>query len=77
MGPSGLNPSAVDPSSVHVQKDALFESIVNSGAVLIASVMPCLSWSGMTWDNSTQAVRIAKALKRYTDAGVVTWLRYA
>lgn len=75
-GHSGLDPDSVDPSTINIQKDKLFEQVVDSGAVLIATVMPCLSWSGMTRDNNTQAVRIAQALKRYTDAGVVTWLRY-
>lgn len=77
MGHSGLDPSSVDPSTVDVQKDVLFNEVVKSGAVFIASVMPIMSWAGMTQDNNTQAVRIAQVLKRYTDAGVVTWLRYA
>lgn len=77
MGHSGLDPSSVDPSTIDVQKDVLFNQVVESGAVFIASVMPTMSWAGMTQDNNTQAVRIAKVLKRFTDAGVVTWLRYA
>lgn len=77
MGHSGLDYGSVDPSTVEIQKDALFNQVVESGAVFIASVMPTMTWNGLTHDNNTQAVRVAQALKRYTDAGVVTWLRFA
>jgi hypothetical protein len=77
MGQSGLDAGSVDRNSVKVTKDALFKQVVQSGAVLITSIMPVNGWTGLTSDNNTQAVRIAKALRRYTDAGVVVWNRFA
>ena len=33
-------------------------------------------YKGMSGSDNAQALRIAKSLKRFTDAGVVTWLRF-
>jgi len=76
MGNSGLDPGSVSKNSVDYKKDAVFDQVVQSGSVFIASVMP-LTWNGLTKDNNTQAIRIVKAMKRFTDAGVVSYLRFA
>lgn len=60
MGHSGLDPSSVDPSTIDVQPDVLFNQVVDSGAVFIASVMPVMSWEGLTKDNNTKGASFQK-----------------
>lgn len=39
--------------------------------------MPTGGWWGLTASDNQQAVAICKVMKKFTDAGVETWLRFA
>jgi len=39
--------------------------------------MPTKGWSGLTKDDNSQALAIAKVMKKFTDEGVEVWLRFA
>jgi len=53
-----------------------FLDVVNSGAVFIPSVMPVLTtgFSGITLNIASQ---VATVMRKFTDKGVVVWLRFA
>ncbi|KPV72871.1 glycoside hydrolase family 26 protein [Rhodotorula graminis WP1] len=41
------------------------------------AVMPTKGWSGLTKDDNSQALAIAKVMKKFTDEGIEVWLRFA
>jgi hypothetical protein len=53
-----------------------YQDVISSGAVFIPSVMPVLAsgFSGITPDVASQ---IATVMRKFTDKGVVVWLRFA
>lgn len=53
---------------------AVKDDIVASGAVFVASVMPSVNFKEVTPEVAQQ---VAAAMKKFTDAGVMVWLRYA
>ncbi|KAK4049715.1 hypothetical protein OIV83_003990 [Microbotryomycetes sp. JL201] len=56
----------------------VFDDVVKSGAIFQAAVMPnSKNWNGLTRKDNYQAKAIAKVMKRFTDAGVEVWLRFA
>jgi hypothetical protein len=50
------------------------EDIKASGAVFVASIMPSIPLSRVT---PSRAREVASVLKRFTDEGIVVWLRFA
>ena len=52
-----------------------YEDIIHSGAVFVASVMPVLE-AGFTAITPDVASQIASVMRKFTDQGVVVWLRY-
>ena len=52
-----------------------FDDVVESGAVFVASVMPVLS-AGFTAITKDVASQVAGVMRKFTDQGVVVWLRY-
>lgn len=52
-----------------------YDDVVRSGAVFIPSVMPVLNsgFSGVTTDVASQ---VAGVMRKFTDKGVVVWLRF-
>lgn len=53
-----------------------FDDIKASGAVFNPAVMPT-NWVGLTDEDSSQATNIANVMKKFTDAGIEVWLRFA
>ncbi|GAA5909600.1 hypothetical protein JCM6882_003470 [Rhodosporidiobolus microsporus] len=41
------------------------------------AVMPTQGWNGLTKDDNSQALAIAKVMKQFTDEGIEVWLRFA
>ncbi|GAA6010141.1 hypothetical protein JCM10207_005636 [Rhodosporidiobolus poonsookiae] len=41
------------------------------------AVMPTKGWTGLTADDNSQALAIAKVMKQFTDEGIEVWLRFA
>ncbi|GAA5974721.1 hypothetical protein JCM11641_007239 [Rhodosporidiobolus odoratus] len=57
------------------QFEARKDQIRNSDGVFQATVMP-VSWKGFTWEDNSQAIRVAKYLQRWVDLGKEVWLRF-
>lgn len=53
-----------------------YEDVITSGAVFIPAVMPVLS-TGFSGITPAVATQIAAVMRKFTDRGVVIWLRYA
>ncbi|GAA5845867.1 hypothetical protein JCM9279_002405 [Rhodotorula babjevae] len=47
------------------------------GCIFQPAVMPTKGWSGLTKDDNSQALAIAKVMKKFTDEGIEVWLRFA
>ncbi|GAA6028994.1 hypothetical protein JCM8097_001542 [Rhodosporidiobolus ruineniae] len=58
------------------QFEARRSQIMNSDAVFQATVMP-VTWKGFTWEDNSEAVRVANYLQKWIDAGKEVWLRFA
>ncbi|KAM0787080.1 hypothetical protein ACM66B_006338 [Microbotryomycetes sp. NB124-2] len=57
---------------------SVFDDVVKSGAIFQPAVMPNKNnWAGLSAKDNYQAKAIAKVMKKYTDAGVEVWLRFA
>ncbi|KAK4049716.1 hypothetical protein OIV83_003991 [Microbotryomycetes sp. JL201] len=57
---------------------SVFKDVVESGAIFQPAVMPnSKNWNGLTRKDDYQAKAIAKVMKKFTDAGVDVWLRFA
>jgi hypothetical protein len=69
---SHINSQNYDPYELMEE----FEDVVQSGAVFVASVMPVLQ-AGFTAIDADVASQIAAAMRKFTDRGVVVWLRFA
>ncbi|GAA5851901.1 hypothetical protein JCM8547_000093 [Rhodosporidiobolus lusitaniae] len=41
------------------------------------AVMPTKGWAGLTEDDNSQALAIAKVMKQFTDEGIEVWIRFA
>ncbi|KAH9818895.1 family 26 glycoside hydrolase [Melampsora americana] len=56
---------------------AVMDDVKACGCVFQPAVMPTHGWSGLTSDDNSQAVAIAKVMKKFTDEGIPVWLRFA
>lgn len=54
----------------------VFGDVVRSGAVFIPAIMPVLS-AGFSGVTPEVAAQIARSMRKFTDRGVVVWLRFA
>lgn len=56
---------------------AVIDDVKASGCVFQPAVMPVKGWQGLTSEDNSQAVAIAKVMKKFTDEGIAVWLRFA
>lgn len=56
---------------------SVLNDVKASGAVFQPAVMPTGGWQGLTASDNSQAVAIAKVMKKFTDEGIEVWLRFA
>lgn len=56
---------------------AVMDDVKACNCVFQPAVMPIHGWSGLTSDDNSQAVAIAKVMKKFTDEGIPVWLRFA
>ncbi|GAA5946970.1 hypothetical protein JCM10213_002917 [Rhodosporidiobolus nylandii] len=57
------------------QFEARKTQIRDSDAVFQATVMPT-SWKGFTWEDNSQAIRVANYLQQWVNVGKEVWLRF-
>ncbi|KAH9815356.1 family 26 glycoside hydrolase [Melampsora americana] len=56
---------------------AVMEDVKACGCVFQPAVMPMGGWEGLTESDNSQAIAIAKVMKKFTDQGIPVWLRFA
>ncbi|CAH7670889.1 glycoside hydrolase superfamily [Phakopsora pachyrhizi] len=57
------------------QIGAVLEDVIQSGAVFQPAIMTKTN-AGFTWNDNHQAVAVARALRKFTDANVTVWARF-
>lgn len=56
---------------------AVIDDVKACNCVFQPAVMPTGGWKGLTENDNSQAVAIAKVMKQFTDEGIPVWLRFA
>jgi len=56
---------------------AVIDDVKACNCVFQPAIMPVGGWKGLTKQDNSQAVAIAKVLKKFTDQGIPVWLRFA
>jgi len=55
----------------------MMDDVKACNCVFQPAIMPVGGWKGLTKKDNSQAVAIAKVLKKFTDQGIPVWLRFA